>query len=93
MNNRNIHFQQKRGLCRYYLTRLAARLAWIGLFILSAGICDVGIRLFQGLRQGAVGMMLTLGYDVECLVAGITILTGGVLLLDYLERREKMETS
>ena len=91
MNNKNMRFDQKRKFCRYYPSRRAAQLAWIGLFILSAGICDVGIRFFQGVRQGAVGMMLTLGYDVECLVAGVAILTGGVLLLDYLERRAKIE--
>ena len=91
MNNNNMRFDQKRRLCRYYPSRRAAHLAWIGLFVLSAGICDVGLRLFQGMRQGSVGMMLILGYDVECLVAGIAILTGGVLLLDYLERRAAMK--
>ncbi len=69
-------------------TRLAGRLWIIGLTILLLGVCDVAVRLCGGLRAGAVGIILLMAYDLECLMAGAAILTGGALLLDYMERRE-----
>lgn len=72
-------------------TRLAGRLWLTGMIILTLGVCDVAARLYDGLRAGAIGLMLNLGYDIECLMAGAAILTGGALLLDYMERKQAME--
>ena len=65
------------------------KLLFIGLPILLLGLCDIAVRLHGGLRSGATGMMLLLAYDVECLVAGLAILVGGVLLIDYVERSQE----
>lgn len=73
----------------YGPTRLAGRLWIIGSVILLFGICDVAVRLYDSLDRGATGIMLTLGYDVECLAAGLAILVGGALLLDYAERKQE----
>ena len=67
-------------------TCLAGRLWLIGLLILILGLCDVAARLSDGMREGAVGILLLLAYDFECLMAGAAVLTGSALLLDYMER-------
>ncbi|MBE6559146.1 MAG: hypothetical protein E7661_09105 [Ruminococcaceae bacterium] len=75
----------------YVPTKLSGRLWFIGLTVLLLGVSDVWCRAYEGMRAGAVGMMLHMGYEVECLVAGLAILTGGALLLDYVERRQARE--
>ncbi len=77
----------------YGPTRLAGRLWIIGSVILLSGVCDVAARLYDGIGRGATGIMLTLGYDLECLAAGLAILVGGALLLDYAERKQEREDS
>ena len=69
------------------LTRLAGRLCIIGMIILTLGTFDVAARLYEGFMSGAVGIMLHMGYEIEALMAGGAILTGGTLLLDYMERQ------
>lgn len=71
--------------------RLSRRLWCIGGLILLAGTGDVLFRLGDALRSGSVGIMLRLGYDIECLFAGAAILVGGGLLLDYMERKQEKE--
>lgn len=80
--------QKKKNKHKLGPTRLAGRLWIVGLMILLLGLCDVAARFCDGLRAGAVGIILLLAYDFECLMAGATVLTGGALLLDYMERRE-----
>ena len=85
MHKRAKKYQQKNTF--HYLSPHAARLMHIGAAVLLMGIADVALRLYAAYMRGAVGVMLHLGYDIECLVAGVAILTGGVFLLDYMEKR------
>ncbi len=91
MHNRNREDQQIQHIFKSTPTRRAAKFLWMGGVVLVIGILDVALRLWSGMRQGAVGIMLHMGYEVECLLAGVAIWLGGVLLLDYLERREKTD--
>lgn len=91
MNKSNKKSAQKSSVSLWRPTPAALRLWLLGAVPLLIGILDVAYRLCSGLRRGAVGIMLTLTYDIECLVAGLAILTGGVLLLDYMERKSARE--
>ncbi len=62
-------------------------LRYLGLAILALGSLAVFNAIWQAAESGAVGFMLLLGYELECLVAGFAIWIGGGLLLDYLERQ------
>ena len=68
---------------------MASKLCLIGLPLLLVGLCDTAARLHTQMQAGATGIMLRLGYDFECIVAGFAVLVGGVLLLDYMERKGK----
>ena len=102
MHKRNREFSQKifpklprygrrksRGALPLPLAPAAVRLGLIGFPVLLAGLGDIALRLHRSIQGGEAGIMLRLGYDVECIAAGLCILTGGMLLLDYMERREK----
>ena len=89
MNKRNRKNQQytlEKEKTAYVFKPLSMKLLFMGLPVLLLGLCDVGIRLYSSIRAGATGIMLLMAYDVECLVAGLAILVGGILLMDYLER-------
>ena len=73
---------------RYGFSYLSSRLCLIGLPIILLGLCDVAARLHDGVMAGEVGIMLHLSYDLECITAGLAILVGGALLLDYMERKD-----
>ncbi len=95
MHKRNRQFLQKfpprfgkrRGIPPSGLSPAAVNLGLMGFPILLAGLGDIAVRLHTGIQGGAVGIMLRLGYDVECILAGLCILAGGMLLLSYMERR------
>ena len=90
-----MHKSVKRFLQKIYL-RAALPLEspaafWLcigGFSLLLAGVGVISLELHTMIREGAVGIMLLLGHGVECLVAGLAIVTGGVLLLDYMNRRD-----
>lgn len=65
----------------------ASRLGLWGFPFLLLGLCDVAARLHSQVSIGAVGVMLRLSDDLESIMAGLTILVGGMLLLDYMERQ------
>ncbi len=69
-------------------TRRAGNLWLIGLSILLLSILGVWVRWCTAVESGSVGFMLTAGEELEYLMAGLAILTGGALLLDYMERTE-----
>ena len=85
----NDHAKQGRGL---FLSRRAANLWLIGLSILLVSILGVMLRWQTALQAGSVGYMLIVGEELEYLLAGLTILTGCTLLLDYMERTEEKKT-
>ncbi len=87
MNKSKKRSAQKNPVGLWRPTPAALRLWLVGAVPLLVGIGDVAVRLWSGLQSGAAGLMLALGYDIECLAAGLAILTGGVLLLDYMERK------
>ena len=60
----------------------------VGLALLVAGSLALFGEILHAAESGAVGFMLLLGYEIECLVAGFAIWIGGGLLLDYLERQK-----
>ena len=91
MNNRqgkNIQNQPAPKGRFLFPTRRAGNLWLIGLSILLGVTIEISVRWHIALGLGAVGYMLTVGEELEYLVAGLTILTGGALLLDYMERTE-----
>lgn len=67
--------------------KCSSLLRYSGLGILTLGSLAVFNAIWQAAESGAVGYMLLLGYEMECLVAGFAIWIGGGLLLDYLERQ------
>ncbi len=96
MHNSYRHFPQKshrrtRKRVSIGLMPQATQLALIGLPILSLGFCHVTAKLHDHILAGSTGIMLRLGYDIECCIAGLAILAGGVLLLDYMERKQKCD--
>ena len=86
MYKRTKKYIQKNSFYRF--SPHATRLLYIGTVVLLMGIVDVAFRLYTAHMSGAVGVMLHIGYDIECLMAGVAILTGGVFLLDYMEKQE-----
>lgn len=78
------HTENKWGLTRY-----AGRLALTGLSVILAGSCAYAAALFDGITAGETGILLRLGSSGEALAAALAILVGGVLLLDYQERKDK----
>ena len=93
MHNKNRHFSQKKPTTpkkeKIGFTPIASKLCLAGLPLLLMGFCDTVARLHTQMQAGSKGIMLRLGYDFECIVAGFAILVGGVLLLDYMERKGK----
>lgn len=73
-------FQQKKRA-----GHLSGRYFCAGGIILLLGAGDLLFRLANDLLEDSVGIMLRMGYEVECLIAGVAILIGGGLLLDYVE--------
>ncbi len=84
--------QLKRASC-LLPTRRAGNLWLIGLSILLFAIVGVFARWYTAVQTGTVGFMLTAGEELEYLVAGLAVLTGGALLLDYMERTEDKKES
>ncbi len=81
--------KRRRHLIQYNPVRPSAvRMGLIGFPVLLAGLADIAVRLHTQIMAGSVGIMLRLGYGLECVVAGLAILVGGMLLLDYMERWE-----
>lgn len=72
-----------------FLSRHAGNLWLIGLSILLVSILGVMLRWQAALQAGSVGYMLIVGEELEYLLAGLTVLTGCTLLLDYMERAEE----
>lgn len=68
---------------------LAGRLMLIGMLLVSAGICDVAARAYDGMIGGEIGLFLRMRGDVESLWAAAAILIGGGLLLDFCERVDR----
>ena len=90
MTRKHIHFPQKSiHISRPHLwhpTPWAAKLCIWGLLFLLAGIGDTYLRIRTQINAGSVGIMWRYAYAVECILCGLTILAGGVLILDYMER-------
>lgn len=82
------HTKRSAARPRRGLTSPAARLALTGTLLISLAACDVAARLHDGITAGEIGIMLRMGYDVECLLAALAVLVGGTLLLDYCVRRD-----
>ena len=88
MNKSNMHNQQISSRQGEKKSVRASRfLLMAGLTILSLGSIALFSEILRAAGSGAVGFMLLLGYEAECLAAGFTIWLGGGLLLDYLERQ------
>lgn len=89
MHKRN-DFLHKSRLCllrgMWYPRPWAFKLFIGGLSLLFCGVADIAWRMYLDVSMGAVGCMLKYTYDIECIFAGMAILTGGVLLLDAMER-------
>ena len=92
MHKRNRLFTQKKRSkplrTPWEPTPRAATLGLIGFPLLVLGLGDVAARLHSQVSQGAEGAILRLAYGFECIIAGVTIVVGGMLLLDYMERWE-----
>ena len=94
MHKKNRHFSQKKirkprfNCLDPLLSPRATHLGLMGFPLLLAGIWGIASRLHTLKLTGAVGIMLHLGDEIEYIVAGLCILIGGMLLLDYMERRE-----
>lgn len=93
MHKRNRHIKQKPILekppIQWGFTPRATKLGLGGFPFILLGLCDAAARLHNQVSIGAVGAMLRLAYGFECIVAGLAILIGGVLLLDFMERRDE----
>lgn len=91
MNKRKEKYAQskrvKQDRC-LFLTHRAGNLWLIGLSVLLVSILGVMLRWQALLQTGSVGSMLIVGEELEYLLAGLTVLTGCTLLLDYMERME-----
>lgn len=85
--NKHIRYSARKYLPKYAPSPAAINLWLAGLPFLLLALCDVGVKIHEGIASGAVGFMLHLGYGLECIVAGLAILTGAALLLDYMERK------
>ena len=66
----------------------ASRLLLYTLPVLLAVLCEHAARLYTLVDSGALGVHLQMGAELEYLIASITILTTGALLLDISVRRD-----
>ena len=89
MHKRKQHIYQNKppSPWHHHLQPWASNLFIGGLIYLLIGIGSIATRLHTQQAAGAVGAILQLTSDIECILAGLTILIGGVLLLDYMERQ------
>lgn len=78
---------QRRTQHSFYLSPKAFYLALFGLILLSLAMCDTAIRLDEAIAQdpGLIGIVYIPA--LEYIFGGAVVLTGGVLLMDYIEKR------
>ena len=77
---------QKRTYRSFYLSPKAFYLALFGLILLSLAMCDTAIRLDRAISQnpGLIGMVYIPA--LEHIFGGAVVLSGGVLLIDFIEK-------
>ena len=78
---------KKRKFFSYTLSPKAFYTAMLGLNLLSLAICDTAIRVDAAIAQSPEWIGIAYIPALEYVFAGLVVLCGGVLLIEYIEKR------
>ena len=86
--SRRLHILKKARISRFFtLSPRAFYVALFGLNLLALATCDTAVRIDAAFRANPNLIGIAYIPAIETILGGAVVLLGGVLLIDYLEKR------